>query len=123
MPVFAFQRRSDIERETGFDLAGQLIVDIPKGREFKNKRNKKLLQEIIRELQQMAAADRMPPDALLFGWANGRKPDDAADTSDDALMTAWAKRSINIVLRLGDPLGDGSILIDNEAMRWAIGMN
>jgi hypothetical protein len=123
MPVFVFGRRPDIEREAGFDLAGQLVVDIPKGRAHK-KRNQKLIQEICWGLQQMAAAGRISerPGDLVIAWPNGRKPDDAADVADDEVMAAWAERSTVIGLRVGDPVGDGKhLLIDSDAMSQIMG--
>ena len=54
-PVFAFERRMDIERECGFTLAGQLVVDTP-CKHVHNKRSKQTIVNIIATLKRMAAA-------------------------------------------------------------------
>ena len=117
-PVFVFQRRPHIEREGGFTLAGQLVVDVPKEHADK-KRSRKLIMSIVFELEQARVAGRLSGD-MTIGWRNGRKPDDAVDVHDDAVMAPWAARSTVIALRLGGVAGD-KIPIDSDAMSQIIG--
>jgi hypothetical protein len=124
MPVFVFQREPHIEREHGFMLAGRLYVGIPE-KDANKKRNLELIRFIFSELARAAEAGRLPerPEALVIGWPNGCKPDDAADIGDDEVMAPWAARSTKIMLRFGDPVGDGKhLLIDSEVMDQLIGM-
>jgi hypothetical protein len=104
MPVFAFYRRRDIERETGVILAGKLVVDIPKTAELKG-RHRRFVAGIIRQLTN--AANEIPDDTTVFGWPNGCRPPDAdATIGDDELMTRWAKTHLVIEVRV-DPHNDG----------------
>jgi hypothetical protein len=121
MPVFAFERRMDIERECGFTLAGQLVVDTPR-KHVHNKRSKQTIVNIIATLKRMAAAGQLPDGrmAMVYGWPGGRKPHDAVDTDDDAVMAAWAALSLVIALRLGESFGD-QIPIDSDVMQQMMG--
>jgi hypothetical protein len=111
-PLFVFARRHDIEIEAGFVLAGNLIVDIPKG--LMGHRQKKMIQKIIGGL--LARSSEMPDDALVYGWAHGAKPADAVNVDDDAQMAAWADRCVKIGVRI-DPRNDGKIRVDSDLER------
>jgi hypothetical protein len=101
MPAFVFDRRRHVELEAGFLLAGQLFVDIPKGK-LKG-RDERFIHKIIQRLTANARSGLMQPtDALIVGWRGGVKPPNAADITDDKLMGAWAARSIEVVVRV-DP--------------------
>jgi hypothetical protein len=116
-PIFVFTRQRDIERETGVTLAGHLIVDLPGSREPK-RREQRMIREIVQRLSAEARSGEMPDDAFLFGWPGGAKPANAADLHDDALMSAWAKTRLCIVLRV-DPRNDGLVRIDSDMRRQA----
>ena len=116
-PAFAFERRSHVEREAGFILAGQLIVDIRKGAKAKlTKGDQRMVREIIQQLTDDVRSGRMPKDAMVFGWRGGSRPPNAVDTSNDEIMSAWAARSIAIGVRV-DPRNDGLMRVDSDAMR------
>jgi hypothetical protein len=53
MPVFVFARRPVIEHHGGLLLAGILVVDLPKPAK-ENKRNMRLVEEIVQELIERA---------------------------------------------------------------------
>ena len=114
MPAFVFERCSHVEREAGFILAGQLIVDLPKDTKIEG-RHESMIQSIITQLLAEARSGFMPADALVSGWPGGTKPDNAVDTDNDALMTPWADRSLNIALRiyLRD---DGIVCTDSDML-------
>ena len=52
-PAFVFARRPDIEHQGGLLLAGILVVDLPKAPK-ENKRNMRLVEEIVQELIERA---------------------------------------------------------------------
>jgi hypothetical protein len=115
MPVFVFFRRRHIELETGLILAGQLVVDIPRHRHKLSKRQDRLIANILRSLT--AEAERMPDDAIIFGWPNGRRPDDADNTlRNDELMNRWIETRLVIALRI-DPRTDGMMRVDSDMLR------
>jgi hypothetical protein len=102
MPAFIFQRRSDIELEAGFILAGQLIVDIRKRKKLKPSHERRI-QSILAALPRLVQSGEMPEDGLVYGWPDGKRPPDADETVDnDALMTAWVKDRMVIGVRI-DP--------------------
>lgn len=115
-PLFVFARRSDIERETGLILAGQLIVDIPKTRKKPKRREQRMIMEIMERLTAEARSGRMPEDAMVIGWPGGCRPANAVDADNDALLAAWAKDRITIVVRV-DPRNDGQVRIDSDLLR------
>ena len=121
MPLFVFERRKRVEQECGFTLAGQLIVDIPK-RDINKKRSKQTLTYIFRQLEELARSNRLPDGryVTIVGWPGGRKPVDAVDTADDAVMAAWIVRSTVIGFRSGAPFGD-NIPIDSDMMAQMMG--
>jgi hypothetical protein len=90
MPAFVFERRRHVEQEAGFILAGQLIVDIPKGTKPKG-RHKRMIAKIVQQLTAEAQSGHMPVDALVFGWRGGLKPPNAVDTHDDEMMSDWVE--------------------------------
>jgi hypothetical protein len=115
MPLFVFDRRSHVEREAGFILAGQLFVDVPnkaklKGRDHRN------IREIIGHLTSEAQSGRMPIDGMVVGWHGGVKPPNAVDVRDDAIMAAWAAKAVSIVVRI-DPRKDGRMRTDSDMLR------
>jgi hypothetical protein len=59
MPIFVFQQRSDIERETGLILAGKLIVDIPKGKRL-TRHQEELVAAIVQQLTARAQSGQIP---------------------------------------------------------------
>jgi hypothetical protein len=94
-PVFAFARRRDIEIEMGLTLAGTLIVDIPKTTKKPNKRQWRLIGEIVGLLTERARAQQLPDDALVYGWPDGRRPDNAdAFVNNVAVKAKWAETRI-----------------------------
>jgi hypothetical protein len=82
-----------------------LIVDIPK-RQVNKKRSKQTIGNIVRVLKRLAAANQLPDGTLIFGWPGGSKPANAVDTDNDAVMAAWAARSVVIGLRCSESFGD-----------------
>jgi hypothetical protein len=114
MPVFVFGRRSDIERETGLILAGQLIVDIPKTKTPK-RRQQRMIAEIVERLTADARSGQMPADAMVYGWPGGSKPANAVDVDNDALMASWAKDRLVIAVRV-DPRDDGHLRVDSDML-------
>jgi hypothetical protein len=115
MPAFVFHRRRHVELEAGFILAGQLIVDIPKTKKPKE-RDRRMVMKIIQQLTAEAQSGRMPIDGLIFGWHGGVKPPNAVDTNDDAIMSAWADRSMIIGVRVDPRPNDGSLRLDSDAL-------
>jgi hypothetical protein len=116
-PAFVFFRRHDIELESGLLLAGQLIVDFAASEE-PTRRQQQMVREMVQQLTDHAQSGRMPNDAQVIGWRDGRKPANAVDVDDDALMTAWAKDRLIIAVRV-DPRNDGLMRIDSDMRRQA----
>ena len=113
MPLFVFKRRMDIERERGFTLAGKLLVAIgsskPKPGEdelMADPAAQARICSIIQLLRRLAEQDKLPDGSFvrIIGWPGGRKPDNAVDTDDDAVMAAWAARAAVIVVTSGDKI-------------------
>jgi hypothetical protein len=117
MPAFIFGRRRDVELEAGFILAGQLIVDIPKGKKL-NQREQQMITEIVQRLTAQAQSRQMPDDAIVCGWPGGSRPANAADVHDNALVESWAKDRVVIALRV-DPREGGRVRIDSDIARQA----
>ena len=76
-PVFIFRRRRDVELELGIMLAGDLIIDIPYTRKNLNRRQWRLVIEIFKQLAETACSVQLPDNAILYGWPDGRRPDNA----------------------------------------------
>jgi hypothetical protein len=111
-PAFVFQRDSRVEREAGFLLAGDLIVDARDDDEAA------AMGQAISQIIDEAKAGRLPDDALVFGWHGGSKPPNAVDTKDNAIMSAWADRSILTIVRIEPGNGeDGVLRIDDDVLR------
>jgi hypothetical protein len=120
MPVFVFGRRRDIELKTGLILAGQLIVDIPKHTKPK-KRDRQMIVAIVQKLTATARAGEMRDDEIVYGWPNGRCPDNADEImNNDALMASWAKTRIVIAVRV-DARSDAKIRLDSDMVREVTG--
>jgi|SRR5215471_5946245 len=115
-PVFAFARRRDIEIETGMLLAGNLVVDIPKGTKPKRKQQR-MIAEIMQRLTAEIRAGQMPDDALVYGWHGERRPDNAAD---DAAINRWAETQTIVAVRV-DPRNRGQMRIDSD-MAFKLGL-
>lgn len=117
MPLFAFWRSRDVELEAGFILAGTLVLDVAR---LKNKsmpkRTQRLINEIVQRLSVNAQSGRMANYDSVFGWPAEHKPLNAVDTSDEALMTAWAKDRLIIAVRV-DHRNDGFLRVDSDMMR------
>jgi hypothetical protein len=92
-PVFVFDRRHDIELETNIALAGTLFVE---------RRHEQMIPEIMRQIIEARRSGQMPTNSITIGWDGGRKPINAVDTDDDALMAAWVKNCLSIRVRI-DP--------------------
>ena len=115
MPTFAFFRRHDIEQEVGLILAGNLIVDIPKGRKSPLPHEQQMITEILQKLTDGARSGKMPDDAVVYGWPGGCRPEDDSIVDDDAALAAWAKERIIISVRI-DPRNDGLMRSDSEML-------
>jgi hypothetical protein len=123
-PIFAFARRQDIELEAGFILAGQLVVEIPKGAD--DDRQRSIVADIIRMLTERAKSGEMSKDAMIYAWPGNHRPANAVDTDDDEAMQAWADKSLRVIVRVGekrtedpdDPRSDG-VRLDSDLMRQA----
>ena len=72
---------------------------------------------IVQRLTEMAQSALLPDDAMVIGWRGGREPVNAVDIDDDALLAAWAKGRLSIVLRI-DPREDADDLrIDGDVFQ------
>jgi hypothetical protein len=79
-------------------------------------RRRRMVAEIVQQLTAGAQSGRMPVDALVFGWHGGVKPPNAVDTNDDAILSAWANRSMIIAVRVDPRPDDGSLRVDSDAL-------
>jgi hypothetical protein len=104
MPFFVFRRRSDIEREAGYSLAGTLIVDIPLRKIKKITANKPPpgLSDLAQNLVDMSKDGRMPADGVTFGWPHPAPPYGDEIQDDHELMKAWTKDKPVFFVRWGD---------------------
>src|SRR5215831_2590333 len=75
-PAFMFGRRRDIELETGLILAGTLVVDLPKNAKVK-RRHERRISEMVQQLVEAARSGQMQGKYVVFGWRDGRRPDNA----------------------------------------------
>jgi hypothetical protein len=118
-PRFMFVRRRDIELKAGLLLAGNLILDEAKPRDGEAPPDlmKQEVPAIVQRLTEMAQSALLPDDAMVIGWRGGREPVNAVDIDDDALLAAWAKGRLSIVLRI-DPREDADDLrIDGDVFQ------
>jgi hypothetical protein len=113
-PAFIFARRRDIEIEAGLTLAGNLVVDIPKGPVGRDQ--EQMIRKIMDRLYAEVRSGRMGDDALICGWPGGAKPANAVDTRDDARMAGWAEGRVTIAVRI-DSRDDGMVRIDSDIAR------
>jgi len=103
MPAFVFARRPDIEHQGGLLLAGILVVDLPKAAK-ENKRDMRLVEEIVQELTERAQSGVLG-DELTVGWVGRHKPEKAVNQNDDAALGAWARGCLKIAVRIGPRAG------------------
>src|SRR5262245_443132 len=89
-PAFMFGRRRDIELETGLILAGQLVVDLPKGQKLRRGHERWIL-EIILRLTAAASSGQMPTaNVITFGWRDNRRPPNADEfVNSNEARTKW----------------------------------
>ena len=111
-PIFVFMRRRDIEIETGIILAGRLVVDIPRGRE-PSQGERAMVGDIIQQLTTEAQAGRLPDDAIVDGWPEGRRPPDA---EADEIINNWAGNRISIIVTV-DPRSGDEMRLDSDLLR------
>jgi hypothetical protein len=98
-PVFTFKRRRRDENSARV-LAGSLRLN-NFGQRRLSHRARRELAEIIRNLTADAQAGRLPDDALVVGWPrHGRKPENAADVTDAAVMSSWTARAFTVAVRV-----------------------
>jgi len=103
MPAFVFARRPDIEHQGGLLLAGILVVDLPKAAK-ENKRDMRLVEEIVQELTERARSGVLG-DELTVGWHGGHKPENF-NRNDDVSLATWARGCLKITVRVGPPTDD-----------------
>jgi hypothetical protein len=94
MPFYIFERRSDIERAAGYQLAGTLIIDMPR-REVK-----KASVELVEHLDKLAKDGRLS-DSATVGWPHPAPPYDNEILADHELIKSWAKDKAKIFVRVG----------------------
>jgi hypothetical protein len=116
MPKFVFIRNSAIEREGGYVLAGDLVVNERKPKHGKSppRRVQLIVRSILERLAEMAGETAV--DDVLVGWPAGDKPENAANIDLVALMRAWAKDRLTIGVRV-DPRNDGLMRFDSDILR------
>jgi len=115
-PAFMFGRRRDIELESGLLLAGTLVVDLPKDAKVK-RRHERMISEIVQQLVEGARSGQMQENAVVFGWRDGRRPDNAdAFVNGYETQTKWAESRLSIAVRV-DPRDDGMMRVDSALLR------
>ena len=116
MPAFVFERRRDIELETGLILAGDLLVYILDGAESAED-CQQISKHIIQRLIKKAKSTQMADNGLVGGWREGERPQNAREIlNNDKLMSVWAQRSLRMKLRV-DSRKDGFMRIDSDIAR------
>jgi len=99
-------------------LAGDLIIDIPYTRKNLNRRQWRLVIEIFKQLAETACSVQLPDNAILYGWPDGRRPDNAdAFVNNNEVKAQWCKTRTPIVIRFDPTRYDGKAEIDEEALR------
>jgi hypothetical protein len=78
--------------------------------------HKQAIASIVQQLTAEAQSGRMPDDAMVYGWWGNSRPPNAADTNNDEIMIAWAKRSVAIGVRVS-PRSDGMLRVDTDMLR------
>jgi fructose-1,6-bisphosphatase/inositol monophosphatase family enzyme len=114
-PTFVFDRKHEIEIESGLVLAGDLYIDVPPGK-MNKARIKKAVAKLVSELVRRARCGAMSLDTVVYGWPEG-PVELRVDDTDHAAMEAWAARGTAIMLRVDDKPDSGFIKIDHEVMR------
>ena len=116
MPAFVFERRRDIELETGLILAGDLLLYIPAGVDS-DEHYQQTSPGIVQLLLERAKSKQMPDNGPVGAWHQGECPENATEIlNNDKLMSVWAQRSMRIKLRV-DPRKDGFMRIDSDIAR------
>jgi hypothetical protein len=111
--VFCFERQREIELEnTEYVLAGHLVIDIPKSA-ADDAKTKKVVNDIVLELSKMAGSGRMPEDALIFCWKDGKsRPDEITDDQEFVvLLQEWADDRLRVGVRTSKTVfGDSELM-------------
>jgi hypothetical protein len=112
-PSFVFERRRDIELETGLTLAGHLVVNGPPS----DPEARAYAASVIRDLIELVRSGQMRDrHDIVWGWpVPGGRPPNAVDTDDDKLMAAWAKDRLHAMVRVTPDDVEG-LPIDSEMM-------
>jgi hypothetical protein len=119
-PAFMFGRLRDIEIETGLLLAGMLVVDLPTDAKRK-RRHQRMINEIIDGLTAMVQAGQMPEHGEVFGWRDGRRPDNAdAFVKSEEAKTNWRLTHLTIAVRV-DLRKDAKPRLDSD-LKWRLGL-
>jgi hypothetical protein len=115
-PAFMFGRRRDIELETGLVLAGKLVVDLPKDAKLE-RGHERMIVDIMQYLTAVADSGQMQDDGIVFGWRDGRRPDNADDfVNSNEVQTKWAESRLIIDVRI-DLRDDGMMRVDSDLLR------
>jgi hypothetical protein len=111
-PVYMFERRQRDENSARI-LAGSLRLN-NFGQRRLSHRARRELAEIIRNLTADAQAGRLPENALVVGWPrHGRKPENAADVTDAAVMSSWTARAFTVAVRV-DAHGNQTVIRERD---------
>ena len=114
-PVYVFARRPELENPNRL-LAGTLRLNTF-GQNGLSHRQRRELAEIVADLTEDARAGRLPP--VKIGWSgDGRRPMNAADVADEAVMASWSARAVSLFLRV-DAHGEATITLDGPRSRRA----
>jgi hypothetical protein len=117
MPAFVFERRRDIELETGLILAGALVIDIPKHVKLEERHQRLIMENIIGPLIKMTKSGEIPDSGIVFGWHNDCRPANADEITDNReLISKWAEPMLKIAIRV-DPRNDEFVRIDSDLAR------
>ena len=110
-PVYVFERRHELETG-GRILAGRLRLNIF-FRRAPTSRQRHEMGEIVRGLTADAEAGRLP--LVKVGWpGDGRRPLNAAETSDPVVMAPWNARAFTTFVRV-DRSGEQTITRERAA--------
>jgi hypothetical protein len=117
MPAFVFERRSDIDLETGLILAGDLVIDTPKHVQLEERHQRLIMENIVGLLIKMTKSGEIPDNGIAFGWHDGRRPANADEITDNReLISKWAEPMLKIAIRV-DPRNDEFVRIDSDLAR------
>jgi hypothetical protein len=101
-PAWVFDRHPEIERESNLVLAGDLIIDLSASPEHWTSDQRETVAAIQLRLLSAARTGAMPENAIVYGWAGGKKPANAVDTDNRMLMDAWASERTCILVRVAE---------------------